>query len=78
MEGLVDSARGMGITARTELLRGDPATAIVEYVTSRPTQLLVMATRGRSGLSKMVFGSVTENVIHLVKQTPVLLVQPSS
>lgn len=76
LDSKVESAIGMGVTARTELLRGDPATAIVEYVTSRPTQLLVMATRGRSGLSKKVFGSVTENVIHLVKETPLLLVQP--
>ncbi|NLO27882.1 MAG: universal stress protein [Actinobacteria bacterium] len=74
----VESAMGRGITARTELLRGDPATAIVEYVTGRPTQLLVMATRGHSGLSKTVFGSVTENVINLVKETPLLLVQPDA
>lgn len=74
----VESAMGRGVTARTELLRGDPATAIVEYVTGRPTQLLVMATRGHSGLSKTVFGSVTENVINLVKETPLLLVQPDA
>ncbi|NLO28513.1 MAG: universal stress protein [Actinobacteria bacterium] len=74
----VESAMGRGVTARTELLHGDPATAIVEYVTGRPTQLLVMATRGHSGLSKTVFGSVTENVINLVKETPLLLVQPDA
>lgn len=78
MQSKVESAKGMGVTARMELLRGDPATEIVAYVTSRPTQLLVMATRGRSGLSKTVFGSVTENVIHLVKETPLLLVQPEA
>jgi nucleotide-binding universal stress UspA family protein len=78
LDSKVESARGMGLKARTELLRGDPATEIVEYVTSRPTQLLVMATRGRSGANRTVFGSVTENVIHMVKETPVLLVQPGT
>jgi nucleotide-binding universal stress UspA family protein len=76
LEAKVQSAIGRGLTARSELLRGDPATAIVEYVTSQPTQLLVMATGGHSGPSKKVFGSVTENVIHLVKETPLLLVPP--
>jgi nucleotide-binding universal stress UspA family protein len=76
LDAKVRSAMGRGLTARPELLRGDPATAIVEYVTSQPTQLLVMATGGHSGPSKKVFGSVTENVIHLVKETPLLLVPP--
>ena len=56
------------------MLHGDPAASIIEFLKEEPAQLIVMATRGRRGLSKMVFGSVTEEVIHSIKKTPMLLV----
>jgi len=33
-----------------------------------------MATRGKSRISRRIFGSVTESVIHMVKVTPLLLI----
>jgi nucleotide-binding universal stress UspA family protein len=68
------SLRDKGLAVRTEVITGEPATAIIEYLKDHPSQLLAMATRARTGLSKMIFDSVTENVIHLVKKTPLLLV----
>jgi nucleotide-binding universal stress UspA family protein len=63
-----------GVSVRTELLFGDPAETIINYLKDHPAQLLAMATRGHTHLSRMVFGSVTESVLHLVKKTPLLLV----
>lgn len=74
LEGLARPIRESGLVVRTEVLSGDPAQAIIDYLKGNPTQLLVMATRGKSGLSRMIFGSVTESVIHMVKVTPLLLV----
>ena len=74
LEGVAESARGAGLAARSEILTGDPAETIITFLKDNPAQLIAMATRGRTGLSRMVFGSVTENVIHLVKKTPMLLV----
>jgi len=56
------------------MLIGEPAPTIIQFLKDNPAQLISMATRGHTGLSRMVFGSVTENVIHLVKKTPMLLV----
>jgi nucleotide-binding universal stress UspA family protein len=75
LEGVAEPLRASGIQVRTEILTwGDPAKIIIEYLKENPTQLLVMATRGKSRLSRTIFGSVTESVIHMVKVTPLLLV----
>jgi nucleotide-binding universal stress UspA family protein len=65
-----------GVKARAEILFGEPADALINYVKDNPAQLIVMATHGHAGLSSMIFGSVTENIIHLVKKTPIFLVKP--
>lgn len=74
LEKVAGPLRDKGLTVHTEVLTGEPAEAIITYLKSHPTQLLAMATRGHRGLSRLIFGSVTENMIHLVKVTPLLLV----
>jgi len=74
LEGVAAPIRKEDLAVRTEVLIGDPAETIINYLRSNPAQLLAMATRGHTGLSRMVFGSVTETVIHMVKRTPLLLV----
>jgi nucleotide-binding universal stress UspA family protein len=75
LEDLAEPIRVMGIKVRTEVMSsGDPAKNIIDYLKSNPTQLVVMATRGKSRLNRTIFGSVTESVIHMVKVTPLLLV----
>jgi len=74
LESAAQSVRDAGVPAVTMVLSGVPAEEIINYLVEHPAQLLVMATRGKSGLSRMIFGSVTEHVIHLVKKTPLLLV----
>jgi len=77
LEDLSEKFTSVGIEARTEMLYGDPASTIIDYVKNTPTQLIALATHGQSSLSRMIFGSVTENIIHLVKKTPILLVKPT-
>jgi nucleotide-binding universal stress UspA family protein len=75
LEGLAEPIRASGIEVRTEVLSlGDPARNIIDYLKDNPTQLLVMATPGKSRLNRTIFGSVTENVIRMVRVTPLLLV----
>ncbi len=74
LDGVAESVKEDGLAARGEMLTGDPAPTIIEFLKENPAQLIAMATRGHTGLSRMVFGSVTENVVHLVKKTPMLLV----
>lgn len=54
---------------------GDPAEEIVACVEERNIDLVVMATHGRTGVKRLVLGSVAEQVLrHL--QVPVMLIRP--
>ena len=52
----------------------DVARSIVSHVTELESDLVVMCTHGRSGLSDWLFGTIAQQVINQGK-TPVLLVQ---
>jgi nucleotide-binding universal stress UspA family protein len=73
------------VTLRTETVLGSPPGAIVATAAyglpnvpaaPQPYDLLVMATHGRGGLSRWLFGSVAEYVLPR-SSVPVLLVHPS-
>jgi nucleotide-binding universal stress UspA family protein len=42
---------------------GDPHTLIVNWARDKAADLIVMSTHGRSGLPRMILGSVTEKVL---------------
>ena len=52
------------MSVQVEALEGDAAEAIIVYAEQHPdVVMIVMATRGRSGLSRWVLGSVAEKVL---------------
>jgi nucleotide-binding universal stress UspA family protein len=65
-----------GIKSSVKLLRGHPAETIVNYIENNPAHLIVMSTHAHKGLTTMVFSSVLENVLHMVKKSPILVVKP--
>ena len=67
--------RGGGLRVRSEVLMGKAADAIVDYASSTPSALIAMATHGRSGLSRWVYGSVASKIL-LGASSPVFLVRP--
>jgi nucleotide-binding universal stress UspA family protein len=77
LDDKASSISELGVKARSEILLGDPASSIIDYVRHNPNQLIAMATHGHAGISRMIFGSVTEQVLHLVKGTPIFLVRPT-
>jgi nucleotide-binding universal stress UspA family protein len=58
------------------VLEGFPGEELIGYEKRAEPQLVVMATRGRSGFDRFIFGSVAERVLKSGK-TPVLMVKPS-
>lgn len=56
---------------------GDPSRAILEAALSRPADLIVVGTHGRSGVERTLLGSVAERVVHKAP-CPVLTVPPSA
>lgn len=61
----------------TDVLFGEAGDAIVEAAEQRAADLIVMATHGRSGISRSWLGSVAEAVLRGTA-LPVLLVRPQS
>jgi nucleotide-binding universal stress UspA family protein len=51
------------ISVRHVLLEGDPATEIVHYARDAAIDLIVMGTHGRTGLERLLMGSVAEKVM---------------
>jgi|ERR1051326_5561980 nucleotide-binding universal stress UspA family protein len=64
-----------GVPTESVVRFGDPATEIVEEAVRFDADLLAMPTRGRSGVSRLAFGSVAEQVTHRAPM-PVLLFRP--
>ena len=54
----------------------DAAIEIVEYAKSNRTDLIVIGTHGRTGVSRFLMGSVAEHVVRTAP-CPVLVVRPS-
>ncbi len=68
--------RAAGVRARRMMAPGrEPADAIVAEMADARSDLVVLATHGRSGLAKMLQPSVTEAVVRLA-QVPVLVIPP--
>lgn len=64
----------MGYTVSVAVVFGDPARRIIEYVAGAGIDLVAMATHGRSGIGRLVLGSVAEQVMRGVT-VPVLLMR---
>ncbi len=64
-----------GLQAEWEVVEGDPGRAIIDTAHERNADLIVMATHGRSGLSRLVLGSVADRVLR-DSHLPVLMVRP--
>ncbi len=60
---------------RVEVVFGRPAEEIVDFAEREGVDLIAMSTHGRSGLSRWIFGSVTDKVLHGT-HLPILLVRP--
>ncbi len=73
-EDLIDEAREYvyirsasyaqsGLKIKPEVRIGAPADCILEYIETYDIDLIVMATHGRTGLKRWVYGSVTDKVL---------------
>jgi nucleotide-binding universal stress UspA family protein len=76
-------AEGLKVrTAHQLVFGGDPAAEIVEQAQQTKSDLIVMGTHGRTGLGRLLLGSVTEQVVRrapcpvLTVKTPLPLAHP--
>ena len=74
LEGIAAGLRERGISVQTEVVEGKPYLEIIRYAEGKAFDLIVMSTRGHSGLSRWLLGSVVDRVVHGAT-VPLLLVQ---
>jgi nucleotide-binding universal stress UspA family protein len=67
------AAAGSGITIRKVVEPGQPYSTIVHWAENEGIDLIVMSSHGRRGLSRMVMGSVTAEILKR-SPCPVLVV----
>jgi len=69
------AAEEAGVQANTVVLEGSPGEALVHLAErSADVDMVVVGSRGRNALSRMLLGSVADRVVHLSKK-PVLVVR---
>jgi nucleotide-binding universal stress UspA family protein len=73
LERIVTRGEDAGIRTVTATREGTPHEEIIDYVMETGVDLIVMGTHGRSGVERVLLGSVTERVVRLAP-VPVLTV----
>lgn len=66
--------RATSVPVETTLLEGSPAREIVEYAEDEGCDVIVMGTHGRSGVNRLLLGSVAERVVR-TSSAPVLTIR---
>jgi nucleotide-binding universal stress UspA family protein len=64
-----------GLNAETKVLTGRPAETITDFTRREKVDLIALATHGRSGINRWVFGSVADKLVRS-SSVPVLLIRP--
>ena len=66
-----------GVEFRREFIVGSPADILVNYAKEKKIDLVVMGTHGRTGLSRLLMGSVAEGIVRRAPCPVLTIKQPS-
>ncbi len=74
----VSYVKGLGemkkVNVETVLLEGNPSYELIRYAEKEKMDIVIMGTLGKTGLSKLLLGSVAENLVRHSK-VPVMVVR---
>jgi len=74
VEAVETRAEEQGVTVVSDIREGVPAAEILQYADSQDCDIVVMGTHGRSGVGRLLLGSVAEKVVRS-SDAPVLTVR---
>lgn len=74
LKEIVASFKKAGVKARAEVIFGKAAEALADFANKSDVDLVVIATHGRSGVSRWVWGSVADRLLRSVC-VPILMVR---
>ena len=74
LDNLVNRVTYDGVVVKSEVIVGKAAENITEYATNNSIDLVTIASHGRSGISRWVWGSVAERILRSAC-VPVLVIR---
>jgi nucleotide-binding universal stress UspA family protein len=74
---MLSEAQGSKVDVARRVVVGIPYRKIVEVAEEEKSDLIVMTTHGRTGLSHLVMGSVAEKIVRTAP-CPVLTIRPTA
>lgn len=74
IEPLAHEAREKGIDVQVDVVIGIPSEVILHQIVESDASMLIMGSHGKTGLSRLLMGSVAEGVVRKAK-VPVLIVK---
>ncbi|HZD54784.1 MAG TPA: universal stress protein [Candidatus Aquicultoraceae bacterium] len=77
LKGIASRLEGRGIRAKVEVGTGYPHSAILDRAEREDVEFICMSAHGRTGLSRVLMGSIAEKVFHTTSR-PVMLVKPET
>jgi nucleotide-binding universal stress UspA family protein len=75
LEEVAEQLRESGLDVACVVLNGIAGDVIVSYAQNEPVDLIALATHGHSGLGRIVFGSVADQVLR-ESGLPILVIKP--
>jgi len=77
LKGVISRVKQGGIKYKADILVGKIADSLVDYAEANEIDLVLIATHGRSGISRWVRGSIADRVLRS-SCAPVLMVRADS
>ena len=74
LEKVAAQLKSEGIPADVEIVHGDVVNTLIEYANKNGVDLIILATHGRGGISRWVWGSVTDRILRS-SCTPVTMIR---
>lgn len=74
LEAVTRRMKTDGVKYQTEVIVGKVAESLIDYVNANEIDLILIATHGRSGISRWVRGSIADRVLRS-SRVPVLMVR---
>jgi nucleotide-binding universal stress UspA family protein len=74
LKEIIARLRGVGINAEANVIYGKAGEALSDFAAKNGVDLVVIATHGRSGVSRWVWGSVADRILRSVC-VPILMVR---
>jgi len=73
-----ETLRSKGVTVTAKVAIGDTSEEIIKAAEEVNANFIAIATHGRSGLSRLAFGSITDKVLRREGNIPIIVVRAQS